>query len=154
VNANAGEWNLIIKKFSSKSQEISYHKRRFIVNLKNENWTLKTMKMRDLMNNTLKKTKIDLIVVMIVKTHLITTVWEQNNWRQQSIKAYNISNQSTSYKAQSYDQNKLSFDSITLQMTALQVKNRKSKIFALTQVKIGDETRVHQCRRKNHQFRQ
>ncbi len=41
VNANAGEWNLIIKKFSSKSQEISYHERRLIVNLKNENWMLK-----------------------------------------------------------------------------------------------------------------
>ena len=32
------------KKFSSKSQEISYHERRLIVNFKNENWTLKTMK--------------------------------------------------------------------------------------------------------------
>ncbi len=67
ANANADEWNLIIKKFSSKSQEISYRERRFIVNLKNENWTLKIMKMRDLMNNTMKKAKIDLIVVMIVK---------------------------------------------------------------------------------------
>ena len=67
TNANADEWNLIIKKFSSKSQEISYRERRFIVNLKNENWTLKIMKMRDLMNNTMKKAKIDLIVVMIVK---------------------------------------------------------------------------------------
>ncbi len=45
----------------------SYHERRFIVNLKNENWTLKMMKMRDSMNNALKKTKIDLIVIMIVK---------------------------------------------------------------------------------------
>ncbi len=68
ANANADEWNLIIKKFSSKSQEISYHKRRLIVNLKNENWTLKIMKMQDLMNNALKKMKIDLRVVMIVKT--------------------------------------------------------------------------------------
>ncbi len=68
VNANAGEWNLIIKKFLPKSQEISYHEKRLIVNLKNENWTLKTMKMRDSMNNTLKKAKIDLRVVMIVKT--------------------------------------------------------------------------------------
>ncbi len=68
VNANAGEWNLIIKKFSSKSQEISYCEKRLIVNFKNENWTLKTMKMRDLMNNTLKKAKIDLRVVTIVKT--------------------------------------------------------------------------------------
>ncbi len=68
VNANADEWNLIIKKFSSKSQEISYHERRLIVNLKNENWTLKTMKMRDSMNNALKKAKIDLRVVTIVKT--------------------------------------------------------------------------------------
>ncbi len=68
ANANADEWNLIIKKFSSKSQEILYHERKLIVNLKNENWTLKTMKMRDSMNNTLKKAKIDLIVVTIVKT--------------------------------------------------------------------------------------
>ncbi len=67
ANANAGEWNLIIKRFSSKSQEISYCKRKLIVNLKNENWTLKTMKMRDSMNNALKKAKIDLIVIMIVK---------------------------------------------------------------------------------------
>ncbi len=49
ANANADEWNLIIKKFSSKSQEISYHKRRLIVNFKNENWMLKIMKMQDLM---------------------------------------------------------------------------------------------------------
>jgi len=68
ANANAGEWNRIIKKFSPKSQEISYHERRLIVNLKNENWTLKTMKMRDSMNNALKKAKIDLIVITIVKT--------------------------------------------------------------------------------------
>ncbi len=68
TNANADEWNLIIKKFSPKSQEISYYERRLIVNSKNENWTLKTMKMRDSMNNALKKAKIDLIVVMIVKT--------------------------------------------------------------------------------------
>jgi len=68
VNANAGEWNLIIKKFSPKSQEISYRERRLIVDFKNENWTLKTMKMRDSMNNTLKKAKIDLRVVTIVKT--------------------------------------------------------------------------------------
>ncbi len=65
-------------------------------------------------------------------------LWE----RQQFIKAYDISNRSTSYRAQSYDQNKLSFDSIASQMTALQVKNRKSKFFALTQVKIDGETRV------------
>ncbi len=68
VNANADEWNLIIKKFSSKSQEISYYKRRLIVNLKNENWTLKMMKMQDSMNNALKKAKINLRVIMIVKT--------------------------------------------------------------------------------------
>ncbi len=67
MNANADEWNLIIKKFSPKSQEILYCKRRLIVNLKNENWTLKTMKMQDSRNNTLKKAKIDLIVIMIVK---------------------------------------------------------------------------------------
>ncbi len=75
-------------------------------------------------------------------------------WRQRSIEAYDISNRLTSYRAQSYDQNKFSFDSITLQMTASQVKNRKVKFFALTQIKIGGETRVHQRRRKNHQFRQ
>ncbi len=68
ANANAGEWNLITKKFSPKSQEIPYRERRLIVNLKNENWTLKTMKMRDSMNNALKKAKIDLRVVTIVKT--------------------------------------------------------------------------------------
>jgi len=45
-------------------------------------------------------------------------------------------------------------NSIASQMIASQVKNRKSKIFALTQAKIGGETRVHQRRRKNHQFRQ
>ena len=67
VNTNADEWNLIIKKFLSKSQEILYHEKRLIVNLKNENWTLKVMKMQDSMNNTLKKAKIDLIVIMIVK---------------------------------------------------------------------------------------
>ncbi len=65
-----------------------------------------------------------------------------------------ISNRLTSYRAQLYDQNKLSFDSIASQVTALQVKNRKSKFFALTQAKIDDETKVHQRRRKNHQFRQ
>jgi hypothetical protein len=68
VNANAGEWNLVIKKSSPKSQEISYRERRLIVNFKNKNWTLKTMKMRDSMNNALKKAKIDLVVVIIVKT--------------------------------------------------------------------------------------
>ncbi len=67
ANANAGEWNLVTKKFSSKPQEISYHERRLIVNLKNENWTLKMMKMRDSMNNTLKKAKIDLIVIKTQK---------------------------------------------------------------------------------------
>ena len=75
-------------------------------------------------------------------------------WRQRPTEAYDISNRSTSYRAQSYDQNKPSFDSITSQMTASQVKNRKSKFFALTQAKIDGETRVHQRRRKNHQFRQ
>ena len=68
ANANADEWNLIIKKFSSTSQEILYHERRLIVNFKNEKWTLKMIKMRDSMNNALKKAKIDLIVIMIVKT--------------------------------------------------------------------------------------
>ncbi len=68
VNANAGEWNLIIKKFSPKSQEISYHERRLIVTLKNENWILQAIKMRNAVNNALKKAKIDLRVIMIVKT--------------------------------------------------------------------------------------
>ncbi len=79
---------------------------------------------------------------------------QKDSRRQQSIKAYDISNRSTSYKAQSYDQNKFSFDSIASQITVLQVKNRKSKFFTLMQIKIDDETRVHQRRRKNHQFRQ
>ncbi len=39
-----------------------------IINLKNENWTLKMMKMRDLMNNALKNAKINLIVITVVKT--------------------------------------------------------------------------------------
>ncbi len=68
ANANADEWNPITKKFAPKSQEISYRERKLIVNPKNKNWTLKTMKMRDSMNNAWKKAKIDLIVVMIVKT--------------------------------------------------------------------------------------
>ena len=34
------------------------------------------------------------------------------NWRQWSIEAYDILNQSASYRAQSYNQNKLLFDSI------------------------------------------
>ncbi len=37
TNVNAGEWNLIIKKFSPKWQETSYCERKLIVNLKNEN---------------------------------------------------------------------------------------------------------------------
>ncbi len=68
---------------------------------------------------------------------------EANRVANIEIKAYDILNQSTSYRVQSYDQNKSSFDSITLQMTVLQVKNRKSKFFALTQIKINDETKVH-----------
>ncbi len=68
ANANAGEWNLVTKKFSPKSQEISYRERRLIVNPKNENWTLKAMEMRDSMNNALKKAKIDLRVVTVAKT--------------------------------------------------------------------------------------
>ncbi len=55
--------------------------RRLIVNLKNENWTLKTMKMRDSMNNALKKAKIDLRVVTIVKTlkknNIALTIFEK-----------------------------------------------------------------------------
>jgi len=62
----------------------------------------------------------------------IIILQRENNWRQRSIEAYDISNRSTSYRAQSYDQNKLSFDSIASQMTASQVKNRKLKFFALT----------------------
>jgi len=68
VNANADEWNLIIKKFSSKSQEISYHERRLlIVTLKNENWILQAMKMHNAVNNALKKTKSDIIVATVTK---------------------------------------------------------------------------------------
>ncbi len=78
----------------------------------------------------------------------------ERHWWQRFIEAYDISNRSTSYRAQLYDQNKFSFNSIASQMTASQVKNRKLKFFALTQIKIDDETRVHQRRRKNHQFRQ
>ena len=44
--------------------------------------------------------------------------------RQRPIEAYDISNRSASYRAQSYDQNKPSFDSIASQVTASQVKNR------------------------------
>ncbi len=65
ANANAGEWNLVTKKSSPKSQEIPYRERRLIVNPKNENWTLKAMEMRDSVNNTLKKAKIDLIVTTV-----------------------------------------------------------------------------------------
>ncbi len=68
ANANAGEWNLITKKSLPKSQEIPYRERRLIVSPKNENWTLKTMKMRDSINNALKKAKSDLIVATIAKT--------------------------------------------------------------------------------------
>ncbi len=68
VNANAEEWNLIIKKLSSKSQEISYRERRLIVTLKNENWILQAMKMRNAMNNALKKTKSDIKVATVTKT--------------------------------------------------------------------------------------
>ncbi len=110
------------------------------------------VKFRKLQNAALRK------ILSAFQTSLINVyfllILKTNNWRQRSIKAYNISNRSISYRAQSYDQNKLSFDSITSQMITLQVKNRKSKFFALMQIKINDETRVHQCRRKNHQFRQ
>ncbi len=68
VNANADEWNLMIKKFSSKLQEISYCKRRLIVTLKNENWILQAMKMCNAVNNALKKTKSDIIVTTVTKT--------------------------------------------------------------------------------------
>ncbi len=68
ANANAGEWNLIIKKPSPKSQEISYRERRLIVTSKNENWTLQAMKMRNAVNNALKKTKSDIIVATVAKT--------------------------------------------------------------------------------------
>ncbi len=81
-------------------------------------------------------------------------IYDKITWWQQFIEAYDISNWSSSYRAQSYNQNKFSFNSITSQMTMSQVKNRKLKIFALTQIKIDGEMRVHQCKRKNHQFRQ
>jgi len=68
ANANADEWNLIIKKFSSKSQEISYRERRLIITLKNENWILQAMKMRKAVNSALKKAKSDIKVVTVTKT--------------------------------------------------------------------------------------
>jgi len=68
VNAKASEWNLIIKKPSSKSQEISYCERRLIVTSKNENWILQAMKMHNAVNNALKKTKSDIIVATVIKT--------------------------------------------------------------------------------------
>ncbi len=68
ANANADEWNLIIKKLSSKLQEISYCKRRLIVTLKNENWILQAMKMCNAVNNALKKAKSDIKVTTITKT--------------------------------------------------------------------------------------
>jgi len=37
ANTSAGEWNLVTKKFSAKSQEIPYRERKLIVNPKNEN---------------------------------------------------------------------------------------------------------------------
>ena len=81
ANANAGEWNLVTKKSSPKSQEIPYHERRLIVNPKNENWTLKAMEMRDSVNNALKKAKIDLIVATVAKTqkgnNIVLTVSEK-----------------------------------------------------------------------------
>ena len=95
------------------------------------------------------------ITINIMFSHVSTC--DRGSWtisRQRPIEAYDIPNRSASYRAQSYDQNKPLFDSITSKMTASQVKNRKSKFFALTQAKIDDETKVHQRRRKNHQFRQ
>jgi hypothetical protein len=68
ANAKAGEWNLVTKKPSPKSQEIPYRERRLIVNPKNENWTLKAMEMRDSVNNALKNAKIDLVVATVAKT--------------------------------------------------------------------------------------
>ena len=68
ANAKASEWNLVIKKLSSKSQEILYRERRLIITLKNENWILQTMKMRNAVNNALKKAKFDIIVATVTKT--------------------------------------------------------------------------------------
>ncbi len=68
ANAKASEWNLVIKKLSSKSQEILYHERRLIVTSKNENWILQAMKMRNAVNNALKKAKSDIIVATVTKT--------------------------------------------------------------------------------------
>ncbi len=68
ANANANEWNLITKKFSPKSQEISYCERRLIITLKNKNWILQAMKMRNAVNNALKKAKSDIIVATVTKT--------------------------------------------------------------------------------------
>jgi hypothetical protein len=68
ANANVDKWNLMIKKTVSKSQEISYHERRFIITLKNDNWILKTIKMWNSMNNALKNAKINLLIVTVIKT--------------------------------------------------------------------------------------
>jgi len=84
-----------------------------------------------------------LLNLMTLSKKCIANLSIENNWRQRPIEAYDISNQLTSYRVQSYDQNKLSFDSIASQMTASQVKNRNLKFSALTQIKIDDETRVH-----------
>ena len=74
ANAKASEWNLVIKKLSSKSQKISYRERRLIVTSKNENWILQTIKMRNAVNNALKKTKSDIIVATVTKTQRNTNI--------------------------------------------------------------------------------
>ena len=68
ANAKASEWNLVVKKPSPKSQEILYRERRLIVTSKNENWILQAMKMRNAVNNALKKAKSDIIVATVAKT--------------------------------------------------------------------------------------
>ncbi len=83
-----------------------------------------------------------ILMLFIIKIERKNSQKRNYNW-QRFIEAYDIWNRLTSYRAQSYNQNKFSFDSIVLQMTVLQVENRKSKFSALTQIKINDETRVH-----------
>ncbi len=73
--------------------------------------------------NAISAQRFHLFNKMIMKI-LSIEVWQSYNWQQRPIKEYDISNRLTSYRAQSYDQNKLSFDSIASQMTASQVKNR------------------------------
>ncbi len=105
-------------------------------------------------NHQIKNHKCQLFTCKDKQSWIIQSWLQSNrNWWQWFIKAYDISNQLTSYRAQLYDQNKLLFNSTTSQRTASQVKNRKLKFSALTQIKINNKMKVRQCRRKNHQFK-